>query len=386
MTVIKQVRLFFQEANSDKVYHATLLDEGGGTFSVEVEWGRRGGTLNKGKKAVKVTLDAAEKVYAKLVREKTSKGYESMSDAAPKAVPPPEGEGSGSRAVGVRKRVGHKAQLLNAVEEDDVLRLLRDDTMIAQQKLDGNRVLVHIDLVGNSVFATNRAGQATTLHPSIAEGVRFLPPGTVLDGEVVAGEGGPTYWIFDVLSIGAEDVRNHGYLARWMRLDEELEPGLSGPLRVLACARNAKDKRALYDRLLGSKAEGIVFKDHAAPYEAGRPASGGRHLKHKFVKSADVILTENAGNAYRMAVYDAKKLIEVGKVFSGTTNDSRREIDDRLSAGERLVAEVRYLYATEDEQLFQPVFVRLRTDKSPAECGRDQLQKTNRDVLTHQAR
>lgn len=370
MSVVREVKLFFQEGSSDKVYHATLIDDGGGKFSVEVEWGRRGSTLSKGRKANRVGKDAAEKVFTKLVREKTQKGYESMADAAPAAVAPPEGQGSGSRAVGVRKRVGHKAQLLTAIEEDHAMRLLADDTVIAQQKLDGNRVLVH---VADPVLATNRAGQATTLHAAIVEGVGELPPGTVLDGEVVGG----TFWVFDVLSIGAEDVRGEGYVARWTRLDEELEPGLSGPIRVLECAIGSKSKNALYTRLRDAKAEGIVFKERSAPYVSGR---GTTQLKHKFVKTADVIFTENAGNAYQMAVYRGTKLRPIGKVFSGTTNETRKEIDDRLAAGERLVAEVRYLYATEDDQLFQPVFVRLRDDKEPEACLLDQLQKTSRDV------
>ena len=64
-------------------------------------------------------------------------------------------------------------------------------------------------------------------------------------------------------------------------------------------------------------------------------------------------------------------------------DESRAELDDRLAAGERPVAEVRYLYATEDEQLYQPVFIRLRDDKDPLECLRSQLEKTRRDVHEH---
>ena len=54
-----------------------------------------------------------------------------------------------------------------------------------------------------------------------------------------------------------------------------------------------------------AKAEGIVFKQRSSPYKAGRPSSGGAHRKHKFIKSADVVLLSNAGNAYLMGVYDS---------------------------------------------------------------------------------
>ena len=44
MRPIKSVRLFFQEGTSDKVYNATLLEDGA-AYSVHVAWGRRGGAL-----------------------------------------------------------------------------------------------------------------------------------------------------------------------------------------------------------------------------------------------------------------------------------------------------------------------------------------------------
>lgn len=99
---------------------------------------------------------------------------------------------------------------------------------------------------------------------------------------------------------------------------------------------------------------------------------------HKFVKIADVVIVVIVGNAYRMQVRDGKGWLDIGKVFSGTTNESRRDMDARLGEGEKLVAEVRCLYATEDDQLFQPVFVRLRDDRAPAECLRSQLARTSR--------
>jgi bifunctional non-homologous end joining protein LigD len=93
-------------------------------------------------------------------------------------------------------------------------------------------------------------------------------------------------------------------------------------------------------------------------------------------------MLENAGNAYRMAVWDGDVLLDVGKVFAGTTNDSRKQLDALLGAGQRPVAEVRYLYATAELQLYQPVFVRLRDDKPGEACVRSQLVDTDRKVWT----
>lgn len=377
MSIVRSVELFFQEGSSDKVYNARIVEENG-LYTCQVEWGRRGSPLNTGAKAVKVSRDKADKVFDKLVREKTSKGYQEVTaGVAPAAVAPPVGQGSASRVAGTgRKRLGQAAQLLNPVEEHALEALFVDAGIVAQQKLDGQRVIAH---VGAEVVATNRAGQVTQVPQQVLDALAAAPAGTVLDGELCAGDGGPLYWLFDMLQHRDDDLRGLGYHERYARLTAAAQ-GLAGPVKVVATARSEADKRALYRKLEGDRAEGIVFKRAAAPYQPGRPASGGHQLKYKFVKSADVMITSNAGNAYQMAVHDGDRLVEVGKVFAGTTNETRRQIDELLAAGERPVAEVRYLYATDGDQLFQPVFAQLRDDKEPADCTLAQLVRTNRSV------
>src|SRR2546421_91422 len=71
---------------------------------------------------------------------------------------------------------------------------------------------------------------------------------------------------------------------------------------LLQLARGA-EKRALFERLKENAAEGIVFKQRAAPYTPGRPSSGGPQRKYKLTKRADVVLLKNAGNAYLMGVH-----------------------------------------------------------------------------------
>lgn len=378
----KEVRLFFQEGSSDKVYYARIVPAGANVFDVVVQWGRRGSTLQEGKKALKVPLEKAEATIAKLVREKRGKGYEELTATTkPAEVAPPMGQGSGSKVSGVRARVGRVAQLLNPVELHEVDALLRDDGIVAQQKLDGARVLCHV--VDGEVLPTNRSGQKTALAGEVLHGLAHLPNGTVVDGEVVKHDDETVYWLFDVLEFAGEDVSHEPYEQRFARLSDEVEPGLVEPARVLETAFTTAQKRALYERLMRSGAEGIVFKRRAAAWSAGRPASGGTQLKCKFIASADVVLVENAGNAYRMQVYERGSLRDVGKVFSGTTNEVRASLDARLSRGQRVVAEVRYLYATDDLQLFQPVFVRARDDKAERDCTLDQLKRTNRDVVEH---
>jgi bifunctional non-homologous end joining protein LigD len=380
MNTIKSIHLFFQEGTSDKVYNATIVEEDG-LYTVRVEWGRRSTPLNQGTKAIKVSLAEAEKAFARVVREKTNKGYEELTEAVqPAAVAPPVGQGSASRAVASgkgRARLKQAAQLLNAVDEAALERLLDDDYYLAQQKFDGMRVLAHVG--PDDLIATNRQGQVTSLDAEVRTAVRDVAgAGSVLDGELVSEKGRASYWLFDLLQLGEEDLRERGYHERYGLL-QGLE--LAPPLRLVPTARTAAQKRELAERLRTEHAEGIVFKRDDAPYRPGRPASGGPQLKYKFIKSADVVITANAGNAYQMAVYDGDRLRESGKVFAGTTNDSRRELDALLAAGETPVAEVRYLYATDDDILYQPVFVQLRDDKEPTDCTITQLVRTSRQAV-----
>ncbi len=378
MRTVKSIQLFFQEGSSDKVYNASIVtQEGGGdAYTVTCEWGRRGATLSQGSKAVNVPLAAATRKLEALVREKTAKGYQEVTaTSVPAAVAPPEGQGSGSKVTGKRAKVGLPAQLLNPiVTQDELARCLANDATVAQQKLDGQRVLV---TTGAQHVVTNRDGQRTQVDPRTFAGLDYLPHGTVVDGELLDD----TYWLFDVLVFAGTDVQRHGYLERFEILDGEIEPALTGDVRILPVATGKAAKRTLHDRLRAAGAEGIVFKDRDAPYTAGRPASGGTQRKYKFVKSADVVILENAGNAYLMAVYDGRTLFEIGKVFAGTTNASRKALDAALARGERPVCEVRYLYATDDHQLFQPVFVTTRDDKPAKQCLRSQLATTNRTVV-----
>src|SRR5262249_32872126 len=154
------------------------------------------------------------------------------------------------------------------------------------------------------LIPTNRHGQPTQGVDAAIAGLGYLPHKTVVDGEVVGRE----FWLFDVLAFAGDDIRSRGYLERWQILDEEIEPALTGDVRILPLARGKRGKRTLHDKLRRAGAEGMVFKQRDAPYASGR---GSTQRKYKFIKSADVIILENVGNAYRMAVYDGRRLFDV---------------------------------------------------------------------------
>lgn len=375
--MLKSVALFFREGSSDKVYNVALVEEGT-SYTVRFEYGRRGSSLNTGTKAERAPLGVAEKAYDKVVKEKTGKGY--------KEVPGSDGKLSlvGTAATGGREKVeGISAQLLNEIDEKDVERLIKDPAWVAQRKYDGVRILAMRDTSGVWTFL-NRKGQVASIPSEIAASLDESKGPMILDGELVAAESGPsTYWVFDLLAVpdADDEICESGYASRHMELSAMAK--FFGPLvKVAPCAETETQKAAMCARLCNEHAEGVVFKNKNAAYKAGRPASGGSQLKLKFTKTADVILTKWTGKAYQMAVFDhdTRKLVEIGKVYTGTDEGERKVIDKMLTAGGDVVAEVRYLYATEGNIMFQPVFVRLRKDKASSECVLKQLVKTNKKI------
>ncbi|HEX2936016.1 MAG TPA: WGR domain-containing protein, partial [Bacteroidales bacterium] len=81
MKLVKQVRLFFQEGTSDKVYEIDLCESGDG-YVVNFRYGRRGAHLTESTKTIfPVPLAEAEKVFNKLEQEKRNKGYNALGEA-----------------------------------------------------------------------------------------------------------------------------------------------------------------------------------------------------------------------------------------------------------------------------------------------------------------
>ncbi|HZY79130.1 MAG TPA: WGR domain-containing protein [Cyclobacteriaceae bacterium] len=81
MKLVRQVKLFFQEGTSDKVYEIDLCESGDG-YLVNFRYGRRGASLKDGTKTVfPVPLAEAEKVFQALEQEKRKKGYVAAGEA-----------------------------------------------------------------------------------------------------------------------------------------------------------------------------------------------------------------------------------------------------------------------------------------------------------------
>ncbi|PXY42744.1 hypothetical protein DMB65_01610 [Flavobacterium cheongpyeongense] len=78
MKLIKQIKLFYKEGNSDKVYEIDLCAIDANNYVVNFRYGRRGTVLKEGTKTPEyVSAEKAQVIFDKLENEKKAKGYAS---------------------------------------------------------------------------------------------------------------------------------------------------------------------------------------------------------------------------------------------------------------------------------------------------------------------
>ncbi|MEP6671426.1 MAG: WGR domain-containing protein [Chthoniobacter sp.] len=357
---MEHTTLYFKQGSSDKVYQASIAPQDGG-YVVQFAYGRRGATLQTGTKTqMPVPYDEAKRLYDKLVAEKTAKGYAPGEDGTPY-----HGTDKAGQATGIQ------CQLLNSVEVDQVERLISDPAYWMQEKHDGRRLLVR--KTGDAITGINRLGLAIALPQSLVADVAKCSCDLLLDGEAI----GETLHAFDVLFIGGEDVQELPYNERYLRLMNLLASFQHRHIQLVHTVFLHQQKAALFHQLKTSRAEGVVFKRTDAPYTAGRPASGGPQIKHKFCATASFIVGKtNAKRSVSLLLFNGDRIGPAGNV----TIPANHEIPQ---AGQ--VVECRYLYAfRESGSIYQAVYLGTRDDIRGEECTTDQL-KYRREESTEEA-
>lgn len=358
----ENISLYFTDSRSDKEYHAQLVkageENGGDLYQVNFQNGRRGGPLQSGTKtASPLPYDKAKKIYDKLVAEKIGKGYTPGK--------------SGIAYQGTAKEAsftGVLPQLLNPIDETDVERLINDPAYVMQEKFNGERVpFKRIDAV---VTGINKKGMERPLPEPLVADAGMIEGDCTIDGELLGGG----HVAFDILDHGGEDLRCRPYQFRLAILRSVIAKG-STFIRVCETYFTAEEKRKAFDALRAANREGVVFKRLDAPYEAGRPNSGGPQLKFKFYETATVRVagTNGGKRSVRLHLFDAAgQAVEVGNVTIPPSASIPQE-------GEFI--EVRYLYATSGHQLYQPTYIGKRCDQDATDCLLSQLKYQPEDSL-----
>ena len=345
---MENTTLFYKQGSSDKEYHAAIESKDGG-YIVTFAYGRRGTTLTTGIKTPTATsYDVAKGIYDKIIKEKTAKGYTTGQAGTPYQHTDKETSGT-------------LPQLLNAITEAEVERLIADPAYWMQQKHDGRRLLIRKQ--GDTITGINKLGLTVGTPDTVYSSAKNYPGDFILDGEAV----GDTLHVFDVLLIDDDEIGGCRYTERYLRLMNLLASFQHRHIQIVGTAFDQKQKREMFEFFETNELEGVVFKHTDAPYIAGRPASGGPQLKYKFCATASFVVGQrNAKRSVSLFLYAGKNLKCAGNV----TIPPNQEIPAK-----DYIVECRYLYAHKQSgSIYQPVYLGLRDDIRTDECTTDQLK------------
>lgn len=344
---MQQANLYYRSGSSDKEYHVRIEPQGE-KFVVNFAYGRKGATLTTGTKTNSaVDLQEASKIFTKLVNEKKAKGYT-------------EGESGTPYQHAEKQSSGIQCQLLNAIDEEEVSRLIADEDWCMQEKFDGRRIMIQKQ--GAAIHGINRKGLIVGLPSPLVAQVQKIPTDFIIDGECV----GDVLYAFDLIRLGEDALIIRPYEERLNTLTDLLDTVPLSKMDVVETAYQSSEKLKLLKHLKDQRKEGVVLKRLDAPYIAGRPNSGGSQLKHKFYATASVLVTK----------INRQRSVEMGLLNGAWKSAGNVTIPANHSIPKvGTVVEVRYLYAfRESGCLFQPTYLGPRNDLNQTECLVSQLK------------
>ncbi|MBV9337123.1 MAG: ATP-dependent DNA ligase [Solirubrobacterales bacterium] len=226
-------------------------------------------------------------------------------------------------------------------------------------KLDGIRIQIHRRDCEVRIYTRN-LNEITADLPGIVDAVRRLPATqAVLDGEALwMGDDGPgsfqqtvsqidsdappegiVTFLFDALHIDGEDLLDTPLQERAARL-QSIAPALRIPSMLTS---DPEEGQRVLEESLGAGHEGVVVKDAASTYAAGRRGKAWRKVKP--VRTYDlVVLGAEWGHGRRRGWLsnlhlgardpDTGAFVMVGKCFKGLTDELLRWQTSELLARE----------------------------------------------------
>lgn len=261
--------------------------------------------------------------------------------------------------------------LAHEIAFEALLDYIGDDTVALEQKIDGWRVIAHIE--DGHVVLIGKDGQVVSWAPQLAAHLKTCRGRLVLDGEW-----DPANKLYRVFDLPAAD----GHISvlepyQWRR---EILGGLfrgwtdrPAMIQLIPSFTEPDTKAELVRFVAENRCEGVMVKRTGSSYQPGQRSDDW--LKAKLTTTIDVVVMEvgRKGKAsLAVGAYENGILIEVGAVavkrgMAGIQKDD--------------VIEARYRHASEDRRLVEPRFLRRRPDKAAADCTIDQLVFPCKEVL-----
>jgi hypothetical protein len=266
--------------------------------------------------------------------------------------------GATSPMINAKVPFGHYPQLLVAVDWAEALRLARLPSYGAQEKKDGERVMVRDK--GGVITAGNKKGLVRHLPLNIVAELREISSDFLIDCELI----GTTLWVFDYLDA---EYAGQPFLDRWYRLMEVLD-GRCESIEVVPLVSELKAKLALIEDLRKSGKEGFVLKRLDAPYEAG--SAHGTQWKYQFRTINACVVGKRNG---------VKESVEIWVYRKDGTRRSMGYVTIPANAvfpkeGEIGEIENLYCHTGKDGKFAQAVFKGVRTDAEALDCQESKLR------------
>lgn len=273
---------------------------------------------------------------------------------------------------------------------------LENSDFIYEPKLDGIRALCYINKT--MTFISRNQKDLTARFPELQERNAITAKSCILDGEIVAfdkkmvprfqllQEGMPAFYIvFDILEYNNKSLIELPLLERKKYLDAALKD--TPHIQKIVFTRNGK---ALWNEVNKRHLEGVMAKKADSTYRPGIRSRAW--LKVKLFNTIDCIIIgfttgKRIISSLALGLYDGKKIIYIGKVGTGFTEDFLKQLRRQFSKiivskgpqttedvrdvtwiKPKFAAEIKFVEVTKAHILRSPVFIRLRNDKKPQSC------------------
>jgi bifunctional non-homologous end joining protein LigD len=280
-------------------------------------------------------------------------------------------------------------------------------------KWDGYRIIALVDKGRAQLYSRNGLSFTERYH-TVATALAKIPHQAILDGEVVVlddkghssfealqnyrshrPDGHLIYQIFDILYLDGHDLRDMSLIRR-KEILMQLLPALPG---LAFCDHIQGSGLAFFDAVAKAGLEGMIAKDGASKYLAGRRSDSWLKVKAHLRQEAVIGgFTQPRGSrqnfgALVLGVYEDRDLVHIGEVGGGFNGRTLASIFAQLAplvqsecpfrkkpktkapatwVKPELVCEVRFTAWT-GGHLRHPIFLGMREDKPPRIVRREML-------------